>query len=416
MQTATLRAVAAVVVFWLVEMVCQRLYFGPGASHFSTWGMTWALADTAIVLIALGLGLLLIGRVDLLARAITWTFVIGCITAPLTWFWLLPYKDYDADWLLWQAVQSAPPMGMLIWLAHGRRWRWLVGVVPALIYLGSALFTGQFTEYEALVWADDGDSSYQPLDVEALYGAQDGLLATGIAALQPQRPGKPDVFALLLGGTADQSVFLSEVEKVGPILDAQYGTEGRTLRLVNSEDNPMLYPMANRANLARALQAIGDRMGPEDLAFVFMTSHGGVGLFGLSFHQAGTGNLTAPEFATMLRDSHIGPAVIVVSSCHAGSFIPAIKAPDRLIIAAARSDRTSFGCANGRAWTEFGQSFFDTALRVEPDPRLAFVSASADVRWKEMWGLRLASHPQIEEGELIGPVLDAVLADRRSGT
>lgn len=415
MTGATWRAMAAIAAFWLVEMVCQRLYFGPGGTVFSTYGMTWALAHTAILVIGLGLGTLLIGRLDLLARAVSWTFLLGCVTSPVTWFALLPDHDAEQAPALWYAVQYGAPMLALVWLARGRRWMWAVGVIPALLYLGAERFSYQFNDYEDLVWADSGEDGYQPFDVEALYTAQDGLMATQIAALQPQRPGKPDVFALLLGGTADQSVFMSEVQKVGPILDAQYGSAPRTLRLVNSDDSPLKYPMANRSNLARALQAIGDRMGPEDLAFVFMTSHGGVGLFGLSFGQARTGNLTSAEFATMLQDSHIGPAVIVVSACHAGSFIPAIKAPDRLIIAAARSDRASFGCANGREWTEFGQSFFDKGLRVEPDPRLAFVTAARDVLWKELWGLRLASHPQIDEGALIGPVLDAVLADRRSG-
>ena len=173
--------------------------------------------------------------------------------------------------------------------------------------------------------------------------------------LAAQAPGGTGVFALALGGTADQSVFLTEVESVAEILEAQYGAGARTLKLANSHDHPTRYPLANRANLARALSEIGARQGPEDLAFLFLASHGGEDVFALDFHEAGTKNLTAAEFRAMLDDSGIGPAVIVVSACFSGSFIDDISAPDRLVITAARGDRASFGCRDGAEWTECGE-------------------------------------------------------------
>jgi hypothetical protein len=222
----------------------------------------------------------------------------------------------------------------------------------------------------------------------------------------------PEVFALALGGTADQSVFLSEVEKVSAILEAQYGAGGRTLRLANSHDHPTRYPLANRANLARALREIGARQGPEDVAFLFLASHGREDEFSLDFPEAGTTSLSAKDFAGMLRDSGIGPAVIVVSACFSGSFIDDIAAPDRLVITAARGDRSSFGCRDGAEWTEFGQSFFDRALRADPDPRKAFPVAAEDVARKEAADGLTPSLPQISEGAEIGQVLDRLLATR----
>jgi hypothetical protein len=231
-----------------------------------------------------------------------------------------------------------------------------------------------------------------------------------VAALKPQVPGQTEVFALTLGGTADQSVFLTEVESVAAILDAQYGSGGRTLRLANSHDHPTRYPLANRANLARALGEIGRRQGPEDVAFLFLASHGREDSFSLDFPEAGTSDLTAAEFARMLDDSGIGPAVVVVSACFSGSFIDDIAAPERLVITAARDDRTSFGCRDGAEWTEFGQSFFDLALRADPDPRKAFAVAAKDVARKEQTDGLLQSLPQISEGAEVGAVLDRLLA------
>jgi hypothetical protein len=251
-----------------------------------------------------------------------------------------------------------------------------------------------------------------PVDVEALYAAQDRLMAAQIAGLAPQDPGTPEVFGLFVGGTAHQSVFLSEVESVAGILDDQFGAGARSIRLANSTRHPDRYPLANRANLRRALAEIGQRQGPEDLAFLFLTSHGKEGTLALDFYEAGTSDLAAAEFAEMLDTSGIGPAVIVVSACHSGSFIDDIAAPDRLVITAARADRTSFGCRDGAEWTEFGQSFFDMALRTEPDPRKAFALAAADVSRKETAEDLRQSLPQISEGVEIGVVLDQFLAAR----
>jgi hypothetical protein len=256
----------------------------------------------------------------------------------------------------------------------------------------------------------DASSDIAEVDVEALYAAQDRLMSSQIAALAPEVPGVPEVFALTLGGTADQSVFLSEVDAVAAILDASYGSARRTLRLANSEDDPQRYPLASQANLKRALMEIGSRQGPEDLAFLFLTSHGRADVLALDFPQAGTKDLAAPDFAAMLADAQIGPAVIVVSACFSGSFIDDLAAPDRLIITAARTDRTSFGCRDGAEWTEFGQSFFDLALRADADPRSAFRVAAEDVRRKEDAANLTRSEPQIAEGDRIGAVLDQVLS------
>ncbi|NJN36996.1 MAG: hypothetical protein HC794_08015 [Nitrospiraceae bacterium] len=88
------------------------------------------------------------------------------------------------------------------------------------------------------------------------------------------------------------------------------------------------------------------------------------------------------------------------------SFIDDIAAPNRLVITAARGDRTSFGCRDGAEWTEFGESFFDRALRAERDPRKAFPVAAEDVARKEAADGLTPSQPQIADGAEIGAVLD----------
>lgn len=406
-------ALFAVGLYWLVDAAAQRTFYGAQA-EFSFWGVQWALAHTALLLGGLAVVALVAGRTDVFPRLVTWTFRLGCLINPVAWAftaWHGPFER-QVDWYLFVFAQILPQIPMIRWVLGRHSKPAFRRKLSGTGYGGAVLLSTALLTFDPMFYDpedEDYDSGYAQLDVEALYTAQDRLLSHQIAGLAPERPGQPDVCAILVGGTSYQSVFRSEVEQVGPILNMQYGSGPRTLRLVNSETDPMRYPLANRANLEAALQAVETRSGPEDLLFLFMTSHGAEDVFSLSFYQAGTTDLTAADFAAMLARTRTGPAVIVLSACHAGSFIDDMKAADRLVIAAARADRTSFGCEDGRDWTEFGRSFFDLALRADPDPRTAFLTAVKDVRRMEFWALRRASLPQISEGAEIGPILDRLL-------
>jgi hypothetical protein len=408
-------ALAAIVLSWLAEIAAQVGYFGPGG-EISLWGVQIAVAQSAVVVAGLVIGLALVGRLDLLARAVTLLFLLVAVLNLGLWTLYREAPQLYATPGRVKAVQGVAHLvqiALLVWLLRAPMRHWLrVGLVMAAVFLATKeVALRWFSVDELYVFPDTAwEEDYTPVDVEALYAAQDRLMGEEVAGLLPQVPGEPDVFALALGGTSTQSVFLTEVDNVAAILDAQYGSGQRTLRLANSADEPTRYPLANRANLARALTEIGQRQGAEDLAFLFLTSHGGEDVFSLNFYEAGTRDLTAQEFAQMLDASGIGPAVIVLSACHSGSFLDDIAAPDRLIITAARGDRTSFGCRDGAVWTEFGASFFDRALRAERDPRKAFPVAAEDVARKEAADGLTPSLPQISEGAEIGAVLDGVLA------
>ena len=410
-------ALAAILLSWLAEIAAQVGYFGPGG-ELSLWGVQMAVAQSAVVVAGLVLALALVRRLDLLARAVTLLFLLVAVLNLALWtlYGEAPHLFETPERVaVVRGVTHAVQIALLVWLLRAPWRAWLrAGLVMAVVFLATKeVVLRWFSVDELYVFPDASwEETYVPVDVEALYAAQDRLMGEQVADLAPQLPGEPDVFALALGGTSYQSVFLTEVESVSAILDAQYGSGKRTLRLANSEDAPTRYPLANRANLARALLEIGKRQGPEDVAFLFLTSHGGEDVFSLNFYEAGTRDLTSAEFAQMLDDSGIGPAVIVLSACHSGSFLDEIAAPDRLVITAARSDRTSFGCRDGAEWTEFGQSFFDRALRAEPDPRKAFPLAAQDVARKEVMDGLTPSLPQMVEGAEIGPVLDRLLAGR----
>ena len=408
-------ALAAILLSWLAEYAAQMGYYGPGG-ELSLWGVQVAVAQSAVVGTGLVIGLALVGRMDLLVRMVTLLFLLVAVLNLALWTLYREAPQLYATQDRVEAIRAASHLvqiALLVWLLRAPLRQWLrAGLVMAVVFLGTKEVALRWFSVDELYVFPVAAASDEHIvvDVEDLYAAQDRLMGEQVAGLAPQVPGQTDVFALALGGTEDQSVFLTEVENVSAILDAQYGSGKRTLKLANSHDHPTRYPMANRANLARALKEIGARQGAEDLAFLFLTSHGHEDEFALQFHAAGTTDLTAAEFAQMLDNSGIGAAVIVVSACFSGSFIDDIQAPDRLVITAARGDRTSFGCRDGAEWTEFGESFFHKALLAEPDPRKAFPVAAEDVARKEAADGLTPSLPQISEGVEIGAVLDRVLA------
>jgi hypothetical protein len=110
----------------------------------------------------------------------------------------------------------------------------------------------------------------------------------------------------------------------------------------------------------------------------------------------------------MLDRSGIKNRVIVISACHSGSFIPALAGPTSLVIAAARADRTSFGCEDRREWTYFGDAFFNRALREERSFERAFDRARLTIRTWERKERLVRSLPQIAGGEALRPRLDAL--------
>lgn len=367
-------------------------------------------------LAALALGLGLIRRWDRIVPGLAVVYGLGLIGLVAAWqLWM---QDPD-DWTLGPARVAlyAAPVGIglaaLVW-RPGLRGA-VLALVPGLVVLASQIAADRYFSWDfVLTERDDGaEAGYDPsdLDVEALYAAQEPLLSRDLAALTPERPGKADLFVLEVGGSAWQSVFATEVAAVGDLMARTYGAGGRTLQLVNDRAHPLDHPMANHANLARALREIGARMGVEDMLFLYIASHGNRDVIQLEMGAAGLNDLLADDLSRMLDAARVGPSVIVLSACHAGSFIDNLTAPNRLIIAAARADRTSFGCRDGGDWTEFDRLFFDQALRAQPDPRLAFAKAQTAVWWTELAGLRPHSWPQMDQGATVGAALDRLLAE-----
>lgn len=244
----------------------------------------------------------------------------------------------------------------------------------------------------------------------ALDERQQALLDDMLARLPAQRPGVADLYVLGVAGDADEDVFRNEVAYLRQLSARRWNAAGRMLALAN-QPAPLAsegaLPLATYESIGYALDGLGRVLDPrEDVLFVYLSSHG----LDDSSVYLHTGpdqeDYLAPEdLAQLLDEAKIGNAVIVVSACYSGGFVPVLKAPDRMVITAARRDRPSFGCGNSDSATWFGRAFLVEALNATDDFAAAYGMARDTVRRREKQEGERPSHPQFAVGAAIAPVL-----------
>jgi hypothetical protein len=240
----------------------------------------------------------------------------------------------------------------------------------------------------------DADGKLLPDSLELGLLAQGRLLNDALSNVPASTPAV-ELYTLTLGGDGKQSVFLRESDYVSNMLSSRFGAFGQ-IRLVNHRDHLVDRPMATRENLRRAAATLAERSGPEDLIFIYLTSHGS------SEHELvldqprmELSDLPADELATVLSPLKNRDKIIVISSCYSGGFIPALKDERTLIMTASRADRVSFGCSEEANFTYFGDALFAQALNQTDDLEQAFKLARATVAERELADSFEASEPQI---------------------
>ena len=212
--------------------------------------------------------------------------------------------------------------------------------------------------------------------------------------------GTAKVAIAAFGLFGDQSVFESEARLAAKVVADRFGSRSVTVR-----SNSASREEANAGTLAATLQEISRDMDSDhDVLFVILTSHGSQA--GLDV-KAGSHeeNLSPLDLIKALNDTPARYRVVVISACYSGVFVRPLADPNTLVITAADSEHSSFGCRNGNTWTYFGDAFFNTALRHKSDLRDAFAEAGAVVRKREQLKHLTPSNPQMSGGENVEHVL-----------
>ena len=272
-------------------------------------------------------------------------------------------------------------------------------VALALVLCGSALLQARA--------ASSGEAGAPPPDPER----DRALIDARLAQMPAQRPGEVDLFALAFAGDGHEDVFRNEAAYFEALSTARYGAAGRALALVNHPDSlgRAPRPLATLDSLRHALDGIAARMDrDEDLLLLFLTSHGGRDhALTVSQPDRFDATLSPAQLREALDATGIRHRLLIVSACFSGGFIPALAAPDTLLITAARHDRPSFGCGDTASATYFGRALLVEGLNRDGGLLDAFAYARRQVARRELMEGHEASFPQIHVGERIRTRLQA---------
>jgi hypothetical protein len=134
---------------------------------------------------------------------------------------------------------------------------------------------------------------------------------------------------------------------------------------------------------------------------VYFTSHGSPA--GVMVGQ----RTWTPNIMARVVDNTCGerPAVIVISACFSGVFVPLLDGPERMVLTAARPDRASFGCGEADHYT-----YFDGCVLQEIGPAHDFAALGHAVqgcvaRHEHEMNASPPSEPQLEIGAALRPML-----------
>lgn len=165
----------------------------------------------------------------------------------------------------------------------------------------------------------------------------------------------PPYTAVLIAGDDELPVFDNAAAAVETLL--QRTGAATTITRLSATRQDKLAP----STLAGALAAIAAmRPAPGQACLVFATSHG-VPAAGLYLSHDEEVLTPAALDRALAAGCAQAPTVVIISSCFSGLFTQqGMPRPNRVILTAARADRTSFGCGAGRTYTVYDRCLLDS--------------------------------------------------------
>jgi hypothetical protein len=287
----------------------------------------------------------------------------------------------------------------------------------ALLLLLGAPWVLATLNLDTRLWvADDASESQSEEDsaqAEVLFYDQPARIAAAVARMRPSQPGKTSVYFVGFAGDGDPALFRREAQFASEVFGQRYGSEGRSLLLINDVEDRDSYPLASVSGLGQSLKALSARMDPDnDVLVLFLTSHGSQDGLEVQNGSLPLAQLAPTDLHEALDTAGIRFRLIVVSACYAGVFLDELKSDTTAIITAADAEHTSFGCEEDRDLTWFGEAFLKDALPGSATLQDAFKKASALILKREDEGHQIHSNPQLYVGELMKRKLATVEAGR----
>ncbi len=149
----------------------------------------------------------------------------------------------------------------------------------------------------------------------------------------------------------------------------------------------------------------------EKLAEAAEQARGGCLIY-FSSHGSPDGVLVGPRLLTpaglsLMIDAACGerPTVVVISACFSGVFVPPLARPDRLVLTAARPDRSSFGCGSSDRYPYFDACVIQSMPQSDDFADLARKVQGCVAEKEKATGMAPPSEPQMFIGSELKPVI-----------
>ncbi|MGN6148226.1 MAG: C13 family peptidase [Rhizomicrobium sp.] len=113
--------------------------------------------------------------------------------------------------------------------------------------------------------------------------------------------------------------------------------------------------------------------------------------------------LLTPDALAGILDGTCGnrPTVVIVSACFSGAFVPALVGDNRLVMTAARADRSSFGCTQDARYPYFDTCVIQNLPAAHNFPALADKVKDCVAQREQDTGASPPSEPQIFIGSQV---------------
>jgi Peptidase C13 family len=158
------------------------------------------------------------------------------------------------------------------------------------------------------------------------------------------------------------------------------------------------FPVGDDTTILSFVRTAAEQAAPQDVIFVHISTHGAPYELARRIGEGETTALSSRALAGMLAPLAGHPTVVVISACYSGSFIRDLREAQRIILTAARADRSSFGCAAESRHTLFGEA--ELKAFGEPDRSLhqIFTDIRRNVAAMEHRQHFTPSEPQVSVG------------------
>jgi hypothetical protein len=153
---------------------------------------------------------------------------------------------------------------------------------------------------------------------------------------------------------------------------------------------------SGNAAIANTLWDLSSRA--PDGCLIYFTSHGTPD--GIVIDQ----RILEPEKLGIIVGNACGskPSVIVMSACYSGQFVRTLRGENRMVLTAARSDRTSFGCGELDHYTFFDDCFLRAMPMAGDFPGLGGLVQQCVAEREQQMRATPPSEPQLDIGPKVG--------------